>query len=91
MIGHTQGPWSFDYQNDTGQNDDCFVEWYGMDGVFKADRIEDARLIAAAPDLLEALEWAMDRIGYCQRTGANNKYCDQVDKANAAISKARGE
>lgn len=53
---------------------------------------ENAKLIAAAPELLEALQWAMARIGsYTQRTRSNQDYCDQVDKANAAIAKALGQ
>lgn len=53
---------------------------------------EDANLIAAAPDLLEALQWAMSKIGgYYTRTKTNGAYCDAVDRANAAISKALGE
>ncbi|EPY9613799.1 hypothetical protein ACXH30_001603 [Enterobacter cloacae] len=53
---------------------------------------EDALLIAAAPDLLEALQWAMSKIGgYYTRTKSNGDYCDAVDRANAAISKALGE
>jgi hypothetical protein len=46
---------------------------------------EDARLIAAAPDLLEALEELL-----VQREG---HYSTQTawDKARAAIAKARGE
>jgi hypothetical protein len=52
---------------------------------------EDKALIAAAPELLEALQWAMRKIGsYTQRTSSNQTYCDQVDKANAAIAKALG-
>lgn len=52
----------------------------------------DANLIAAAPELLEALQWAMTKIGkYSKRTSSNNEYCDAVDRAFAAISKALGE
>jgi hypothetical protein len=54
-------------------------------------READKMLIAAAPDLLDALEWAMDRIGYSKRTESNSTYCDQVDKARAAIAKAKGD
>ena len=44
----------------------------------------NARLIAAAPDLLEALDAVLT---------ADNEYdaCEAIHKANAAIKKARGE
>ncbi|TQC75582.1 hypothetical protein [Pantoea dispersa] len=52
----------------------------------------DMALIAAAPELLEALQWAMTKIGpYTQRTNSNQAHCDQIDKANAAIAKALGK
>lgn len=59
----------------------------------KAEVEANARLIAAAPELLEALEWAMSsgRFNYVQRTSSNSGFCDSVDKARAAIAKARGE
>lgn len=49
---------------------------------------EDALLIAAAPDLLEALQ-AMLNKAYKQNW--NDQYPDEVSKAQAAISKALGE
>ncbi|HDT5935285.1 TPA: hypothetical protein QHC26_005199 [Enterobacter kobei] len=49
---------------------------------------EDALLIAAAPDLLEALQ-AMLNKAYKQNW--NDQYPDEVLKAQAAISKALGE
>ncbi|MCZ9578942.1 hypothetical protein NVS03_07810 [Enterobacter cloacae] len=49
---------------------------------------EDALLIAAAPDLLEALQ-AMLSKAYKQNW--NDQYPDEVSKAQAAISKALGE
>jgi len=55
--------------------------------------VADDVLRAAAPELLEALIWAMDsaRISYTQRIkGQNEHYCDMVDKARAAIAKATG-
>ncbi len=48
---------------------------------------EDALLIAAAPDLLEALQ-AMLNKAYKQNW--NDQYPDEVSKAQAAISKALG-
>lgn len=49
---------------------------------------EDALLIAAAPDLLEALQ-AMLSKAYKQNW--NDQYPDEVSKAQAAINKALGE
>ncbi|HDR2785797.1 TPA: hypothetical protein QCJ60_005205 [Enterobacter sichuanensis] len=49
---------------------------------------EDALLIAAAPDLLEALQ-AMLSKAYKQNW--NDQYPDEVSKARAAIIKALGE
>lgn len=54
--------------------------------------IADANLIASAPDLLESLQWAMNKIGgYTQRTKSNGDYCDAVDRARAAIARALGK
>lgn len=56
----------------------------------------NARLIAAAPELLEALEYALPHLQACvpnPRNGLNN-YCTPnincVDRARAAIAKATG-
>jgi hypothetical protein len=51
------------------------------------------RLNSVNADLLEALVWAMDvgRLSYSNRiVGQNEKHCDLVDKARAAIAKANG-
>lgn len=50
--------------------------------------IEDANLIAAAPDLLNALQ-AMLNKAYKQNW--NDHYPDEVSKAQSAISKALGD
>lgn len=94
MSGHTPGPWAYDYENDTGPNDDYFVEWYGMNGVFRAYREEDAALIASAPDLLEALEsLTADRLFYYDGdTDARmNVTVAAYKNARAAIARAKGE
>ncbi len=59
-----------------------------------ADMLGNATLISAAPDLLEALQWAMERaqLHYVRRVpGQNDKFCDGVDRCNAAIAKALGK
>jgi hypothetical protein len=50
----------------------------------------NARLIAAAPDLLEALEWALDAWDTHNRTG-DPMQGDWESDAIAAIAKAKGE
>lgn len=54
----------------------------------------NARLASAAPELLEALKWAMNtgRLTYSNRIqGQNEDWCDAVDFARAAIAKATGQ
>lgn len=62
------------------------------------ERVEaNARLIAAAPDLLEALEWALAEIEGRTRYTPNDIYEameqreNALEAAQAAIAKARGD
>jgi hypothetical protein len=48
----------------------------------------NARLIAAAPDLLDALELARDRLEVCNHEGEEDEALAQI---GAAIAKAKGE
>lgn len=82
---HTPGPWIF-----TGPHDDEFGDpeyvIYGDDGdevIGSGITQSDSRLMAAAPDLLEALEGMV--------RGAEAMGWDSAIKARAAIAKARGE
>lgn len=52
------------------------------------NEVEDARLIAAAPDILDALQ-KMFRAG--QKQNWNDRYESEMNAARAAISKALGE
>jgi len=54
----------------------------------EAEALANARLIAAAPELLSALEEILNYVG-----GADSALDDEyvMERANAAIAKARGE
>lgn len=82
---HTSGPWTVD--ETTGQD----LIW-SSDHQIVAQAIaknwpEDARLIAASPDLLASLEEILD-----YRGGADSALDDEyvMDRAQAAIAKATG-
>jgi hypothetical protein len=77
MTAHTPGPWHLN------GGKPYWIE--GADDLHVADvaTYADARLSAAAPELLEALEYIMDSTNY--------NLMDAATKARAAIAKARGE
>jgi hypothetical protein len=101
MSRNTEGSWSYAYSNDTGPNDGYFVEFYeiskGHDIIGRIDSEDDARLIAAAPDLLEALVVAVAFIkSHCADPDITEEmrkcYSSYLDaKPEDAIAKARGE
>lgn len=89
MTNHTPGPWAANPDGliHAGKNRLHIAQaaTIGMGHAAAAN----ARLIAAAPDLLaalQALEWAVDGVAYIQE-----EYAEQVEKARAAIAKATGE
>lgn len=89
MTNHTPGPWAANPDGliHAGKNRLHIAQaaTIGMGHAAAAN----ARLMAAAPDLLaalQALEWAVDGVAYIQE-----EYAEQVEKARAAIAKATGE
>lgn len=92
---HTPGPWKYDFQS-------VDREWaivtnpYGLIVAnVNADsrQTANARLIAAAPDLLEALEQIMPSIEDNDSITASqirHVYADALNAARAAIAKAKG-
>ena len=72
--------WAIDFNEDQEQVVDFVYEE------------SDARLIAAAPDLLEALETAEQMLLECVYIGGVTEAGDEcLAKARAAIARARGE
>ena len=82
MSEHTQGPWKAERRNGTTEVGN-FVVVEPSDGPcigYIADPV-DARLIASAPELLEALR---------EVVALSDRKHDAWDKAKAAIAKAEG-
>ena len=81
----TPGPWGM-IQSENGEFylDEWYVSADGLDGMVAIVNGEaNARRVAAAPDLLEALELLRD-------ARIPEEYAEAIDKANAAIAKAQG-
>lgn len=95
---HTPGPWKV---NTIGQhwNNQLLTHievTFGVDGECVCDTVyemADANLIAAAPELLEALQLVMsEQSGGDKSCGHNGFTCTcPYDKAKAAIAKALGQ
>ena len=89
MSKHTKGPWR--YTVSEGSN---YCRIYCHNSPHWGDNLRgycgeaNARLISAAPDLLEALETLRDEI---IDTTWDNSFRSALDKATAAIFKAKGE
>lgn len=97
MSKHTPEPWTYEYDNDTGPSDDYYVEFYKITGasgyVGQCDTEDDARLASAAPDLLEALEDARNKmVSQLIILRCDDRFIKkETEKADKAIAKARGE
>ena len=101
MSKHTPGPWTFDNEIGLIRTDTPpYGEWdVAKVNIVRAEAKANARLIAAAPDLLEALESAwlwMENQADGQSKGGHATFDllmlrEQRDIARAAIAKATGE
>ncbi len=68
---HTPTPWPEpDHRNDVGPDDDCFWEWWEIEGVGKFDKESDALLARRAVNSHAALVEALDTIA----KGMTNKF-----------------
>ena len=93
MSKHTQGPWKYigNYRPD-GDGFGWFVEiaperWASVEGLTFSEAEANAHLIAAAPELLEALKWLTAEIKDC----AQPSDWESWEACQAAIAKAEGE
>lgn len=89
----TPGPWSTDRAGDVfaegGRNDGQFGIVAGVAGAdWSAEDVANANLIAAAPELLEALQSILSK---AHKQNWNDKYPEEVEAAQAAIDKAFGQ
>lgn len=100
MSKHTPGPWAMP---DSGQGRISKVGANGgWDGLIatadcgdyarsREEGLANARLIAAAPNLLEALKTARSMLAICAGPIPSNDERDAIAWADAAIAKATGE
>ena len=93
MSAHTPGPWRVDRSGALlGVNVVAPTDWICKVGLSDRPNVmEDARLIAAAPELLEAMESALPHVeNDALEQGVNPDEDAVVIQARAAIAKARG-
>ena len=80
MNKSTPGPWTFVGPSPGGTP-------YDVNLRRREDALANSRLIAAAPDLLAALEWVTEAL----EVESGTLYKAHIEQARAAIAKARGE
>ena len=90
---HTPGPWAPERKTPDGF---YLAIRVGLTGpriceVRPENQEADARLIAAAPDLLEALEWLMDEFDRRELGGAAVFCGSDMAQVRLVVKKARGE
>jgi hypothetical protein len=100
MSKHTPGPWQLDFYNRIGEDYVAIsaakhkalaeVVWRFKDDEQSPELEANAHLIAAAPELLEALQLASIALAYAEQEKPG-LYADIYTQINAALDKARGE
>ena len=89
MSNHTPGPWKiFDDHPDPDLL--CLHVCHGDEQIADVSELKNAHLIAAAPELLEALECYVEKVADLNRYGVMIE-TSLRKKAEAAIAKAKGE
>lgn len=100
---HTPGPWCVSEDDASGQavvrgeHIEIATCWHHCVGSIEIEMRANARLVAAAPDLLAALQGAIGALEFSQdfhRDLGNEDQAfaaDRLDAARAAIAKATGD
>jgi len=94
MSKHTPGTWRAEQVGDTGGENpvDLYEVHNGYKRICEFASEEDARLIAASPELLEALKACLHALEYVERKapdlGGWGVRHDRIKAARAAIAKA---
>lgn len=96
MSNYTKGPWTWAYSNDTGPDDDYFVEFFEVTAedytkIAQVEEQEDARLISAAPDLLKAAQTIMENLDGMAGEVTAGYHESIIAPLRDAIAKATGE
>lgn len=83
-MAHTPGPWKWSdgtlEQDTPGNNGNVILGFYSSDGCTEIKNPDDSRLIAAAPDMLEALQNVQKLISEAAMTGFNCKDGDWAER-----------
>ena len=96
---HTPGPWALGSKSGHIETANawrmsiaiCYNKDSRADGVSKEEFEANARLIAAAPDLLEVLELCQGNISSLLASAHPKVYGEWLTVVKAAIAKAKGE
>ena len=87
MAEHTRGPWGI-RKDEYSYSIECSNTGADIGYIWSET---DAHLMAAAPDLLAALEGIQDDWGCCCRYPGNGTHESRCRAVTAAIAKAKGE
>lgn len=98
MSGHTPGPWKTDGDQIWAEQDGHLRQYVGMVRLGEPQRVSNARLMAAAPTMLGALEavmefWGRDPLAFGDEASINSlagRFAAVADQCRLARNAARG-